>query len=277
MTQERIQHYLPSLFQRGISFINRARWVRSLTGGVSAAVITLVSIRRDRDAIQSVSYAGSPVKFRGHDEQALREVLVDQEYGFLTGLLSGISAPTILDVGAHIGTFAIWVFGVNSNSRVLSVEANPSTYQVAKLNSTATAKGRAKWQVIHGAAGAKDGEILFLSDTGPTMSHYICREGTVKVRCVSLTALIDRIAPGGLSIDLVKIDIEGSEEAFLFATPDALKRVDCLVIELHPQLCNSDQVRLLLEKYFDRIEEIDGRKSTKPLLYCRRTITAQAA
>ncbi|MCK5244957.1 MAG: hypothetical protein KAJ90_06775, partial [Desulfobacterales bacterium] len=71
--------------------------------------------------------------------------------------------------------------------------------------------------------------------------------------------------------------IEGSEEAFLCTSPDALKRVGSLVIELHPQLCDTDCVQLLLEEYFDHIEDIGGRKSTKPLLYCRRNVTAKRA
>lgn len=272
-----IRYHLPSLIRRGISFINRARRIKPFAGGVLPAIAILLRIRLDRNAIQSVSYGDTSVRFRGHDEQALYEVLVDEEYAFLADFIDSTPAPTILDVGAHIGTFAIWVFGVNAKAKVLSIEADPQTYRVTELNGTAFAKGGAEWQVIHGAAGSEDGSVLLLSDAGPSMSHHIDSDGTVEVRGISLTALLDKIAPSGASVDLVKIDIEGSEEAFLCTSPDALKRVGSLVIELHPQLCDTDCVQLLLEEYFDHIEDIGGRKSTKPLLYCRRNVTAKRA
>ena len=248
-----------------------------LAGGRAIAVSTLMRIRRDRDAIQSVSYDGTPVRFRGSDEQALCEVLVDREYAFLTNLLSATPVPTILDIGAHIGTFAIWVFSVNPKARVLSVEADPRTYWVTELNVAAFTEGGTDWQVIHGAAAGEDGGVLHLSDVGPSMSHHIDPHGTVEVHGKSLTRLLDRIAPDGASVDLVKIDIEGSEEAFLCAAPDALKRVKSLVIELHPQLCNTNRVQLLLEEHFGRIKDMGGRKSAKPLLYCWRNAAVPRA
>lgn len=240
------------------------------TGGFFLAVALLFRIRRDQSVIQSVSYGGIVVKFRGYDEQALYEVLVDEEYNFLSDFLGSTSVPLVLDVGAHIGTFAIWVFGSNEKAQVLSVEADPETYRVTELNCTAFVKEGADWRVIHGAAGSEDDSMLVLSDVGPSMSHHVGSDGTVEVRGISLTTLLDKLAPNGASVDLVKIDIEGSEEAFLCAAPDALKRVDSLVIELHPHLCDTNRVQLLIEECFGHIKDIGGRKSAKPLLYCRR-------
>lgn len=248
-----------------------------LAGGPAIAVSTLMRIRKDRDAVQSVFYDGTPVRFRGIDEQALREVLVDREYAFLTDFLSATPVPTILDIGAHIGTFAIWVFSVNAKARVLSVEADPRTYWVTDLNAAAFTEGGTDWQVIHGAAAGEDGDILHLLDAGPSMSHRIDPHGTIEVHGTSLTRLLDRIAPDGASVDLVKIDVEGSEEAFLCAAPEALKRVKSLVIELHPQLCDTNRVQLLIEEHFGRIKYVGGRKSAKPLLYCSRNAAARRA
>ena len=91
--------------------------------------MTLVRIRRDPKAIQLVFYCGVPVRFRGHEEAVLREILVDRDYGFLTDLLTATPEPTIIDVGSHIGIFPIWVYGINPQARVLSVEADPGTYE----------------------------------------------------------------------------------------------------------------------------------------------------
>lgn len=270
-----IRNQLSAFIQRAIHFVNKVRSMTPLAGGVLPAVVLLFRIRRDQSVIQSVSCGGIAVRFRGYDEQALYEVLVEEEYNFLTDFLNSTPAPLVLDVGAHIGTFAMWVFGTNANAQMLSVEADPATYRVIDLNCTAFVKEGADWQVIHGAAASEDGSVLLLSDTGPSMSHHVGSDGTVEVHGISLTTLLDKLAPNGASVDLVKIDIEGSEEAFLCTAPDALKRVDSLVIELHPHLCDTDRVQLLLEEYFDHIEDIGGRQSTKPLLYCRRNAREQ--
>lgn len=267
----------PSFVERGVSFYGRLRWMTPLAGGFMQAAAVLVRIRWDRNAVQSVPYGVGSVSFRGHDEQALREVLVDREYTFLTDLLAASPAPTILDLGAHIGTFAIWSLGVNPKARVFSIEADPGTYRVAEWNVAAFAKQGADWRVIHAAAGSEDGAKVRLSNAGPSMSHRIDPDGTVEVESVSLTTLLDRVAADGAPVDLVKIDIEGSEEALLCATPDALNRVTALVVELHPNLCDTARVEAVLARYFDRIDDIGGRKSTKPLLFCRRSTPGSAA
>lgn len=264
--------HLSSFLRRVINFIERTRMLKPLAGGTLAAISIILRIRRDHTAIQSVLYRGKTVKFRGHDEQAIREVLIDEEYAFLSNFVESTPTPKILDVGAHIGTFAIWVFGVNANARVLSIEADPQTFQLTERNADTFANEGIEWHVLHSAAGSEDGRLLFLSDTGPSMSHRIDSAGNIAVPGISLMALLDKIAPDGELVDLVKIDIEGSEEAFLCAAPDALKRIESLVIELHPQLCDTDHVQLLLGQYFGYIEKIGGRKSMKPLLYCRRRV-----
>jgi hypothetical protein len=98
------------------------------------------------------------------------------------------------------------------------------------------------------------------------MSHKVSAKGSVQVKGISLAALTE----GRGDIDLMKVDIEGAEEAFLCADPAALTPVKRLVIELHPQLCDTQRVRDVLQKAFSQIVEIHGRTSSKPLLYCRK-------
>ena len=88
-------------------------------------------------------------------------------------------------------------------------------------------------------------------------------------RVSALEALLEKTAPGGGVADLVKIDIEGSEEALLCVRPNLLKRVKALVIEQHPGLCDIKRVDATLKTHFDCIEEIGGRRSSKPLLFCQ--------
>jgi len=266
-----IKYRRTAIIKRILDFVYRTRKITPLSGSVLSSLRIRLFLLWNRDAIQTVPYLGKPVKFRGSDEQALYEVLVDDEYRFLTKILTLAPSPTIIDVGAHIGTFGIWSLGVNVNVQILSVEADPLTCQIAKNNAkNCTPQGANNWQVIHAAAGANDSDVLFLSDNGPSMSHRIDSSGTIPVQSISLKALLDKMSPGGECVDLVKIDIEGSEEAFLCADPDALQRISSLVVEIHPTLCDTHRVQNLLAECFDRVVSIDGRHSLKPLLYCQR-------
>lgn len=259
-----------SVSSRLASLHERITWLTPLAGSRVRALQLVVAMRLRQAAIHRAYFLGHPVDFRTHDAQALREVLVDLEYAFLVDLFEGQPSPTVLDVGAHIGTLPIWLFSLRPQARVLSVEADPETFKVLSRNTAMAAEGGAQWEVLHGAAGATQGEIVFLSNAGPSMSHRIDSSGTVPVPTMTLTALLDRIAGQGQNVDLLKVDIEGSEERFLCAAPEALRRVKSLVVELHPSLCNTERVEALLKQCFDDIRPIGGRMSTKPLLYCTR-------
>jgi FkbM family methyltransferase len=233
--------------------------------------VLLLRIRVFPKAIHEIRIRNRPVLFRPSDEEAIREVFVDEEYAFLREALCANEMPKILDVGAHIGTFAIWCLGEQPTACILSIEADPETFEVVCRNAKTFQKAGFQWSVLHGAAGARDGEILRLSISGPSMSHRISSDGGISVQSISLKALLDRIAPDGGAVDLLKVDIEGSEEAFLCEMPGALVRVNALVIELHSNLCDTQRVKSVLLAHFDHITAINSLQSKKPLLYCVRT------
>ncbi len=247
------------------------RWLTPLAGGLAAAAVVIARRRHDPHAALALTYQGAPLYFRGIDSDALEEVLSNGEYAFLRPYLQAAPAPRVLDVGAHIGTFALWAFGASPSARILSVEANADTLAVAQRTRTARGDAAARWDLVNRAAGARDGEMLpFLTD-GPSMSHRVAAGGDRTVEAISLATLLRRAGGADGTVDLMKVDIEGSEEAFLCAEPGLLARVGRLVIELHPGRCDTGRVRRVLAGAFDDIVEIAGRRSTKPLLYCRHS------
>jgi FkbM family methyltransferase len=259
-----------NLIQRGRIFLARVNWLSRLAGGRAAAVRLVLGMRRSPQATFQVTFQGMPVYFRPEDEQALREVLVDLEYDPLSEFLRAEQAPLVIDAGGHIGTFALWALSVNPGVRVLSVEADPDTFQVAEKNAAQAATRQADWQVMHAAAGADDSSVVSLSKTGPSMSHRIDPQGRIRVNTVSLPTLLARLLKDRDTLDLLKVDVEGSEEAFLCSNHDALSQVKTVMVELHPDLCDTERVKSVLEKHYDWITEITGRVSSKPVLLCRR-------
>lgn len=246
--------------------MTRVNALSPLAGGMLGAALLVLRIRMRPAGVHSAAYNGKPVLFRAADEMALREVLIDKEYDFLGERLKSIPAPKVIDIGAHIGTFAIWLAGVNAAAKVTCVEADPSTFELTQRNIDVHMPSAS---VLHRAGGADDESILRLSVEGPSMSHRVDANGRVEVRSLSLSTLVTMVAGPVGRIDLAKIDIEGSEEALLCADPSVLQRFDALVVELHPGLCDTVAVRALLDQHFATILDIGGRKSSKPLLYCQ--------
>ncbi|SCB62341.1 methyltransferase, FkbM family [Rhizobium aethiopicum] len=242
------------------------RWLTPLAGGPVAAARIIIRRKKNPLSLLEVKYDGKPLFFRGIDSNAIVEVLHEREYEFLDADLLSADSPRVLDVGAHIGTFAAWALRVNPHANILSVEADIHTFAVATKNASSR---HANWRVINFAASSADGKRLRFSTAGPSMSHRVSSEGDLEVQTITLQTLMDTI--GNLTeVDILKIDIEGSEEDFLCANPELLASVKCLVIELHPGICDTERVRKAISSHFKIVAEVPGRRSDKPLLLCRK-------
>lgn len=243
--------------------------MQSIQSGFFSTFLLLIRIHRNPYSVQTITYKEMKVNFRGHDEIAIKEVLVDAEYSFLGKSIKSNDKPLVLDVGANIGTFAIWVLSQQKNAIVTSIEANPNTYKILEKNIQSTSEGTT-WNAMWAAAG-REGETVYISNSGSPLSHRVLSKGEISVSTISLGEIINKICSEAKTemIDLMKIDIEGSEEDFICAEPMALKRVKEMVIELHPDSCDTEKVKLDLNEIYSDIKEIEGRLSSKPLLYCK--------
>ncbi|PLK68878.1 hypothetical protein C0V73_21155 [Rhizobium sp. TH135] len=250
---------------RSARLLEAMKNLKPFTGSWLAALRVVVLRKLRPDSLLKGSYRSQKFLFRRIDCNALFEVFGDNEYGFLQADIMGAQAPLVIDVGAHIGTFALWTLALNPRAQILSVEADPQTFGVLEHN---RALARGAWHTIHRAASDKNGETLLFSDDGPSMSHRVSATGRVEVQSIALEALLDT-AGQGREIDVLKIDIEGAEELFLAGKQKALSFVKCLVVELHPNLCDVDRVVETLRGRFDKIDYVGGRKSNKPLIVCR--------
>ena len=103
------------------------------------------------------------------------EVFVDQEYAFLADYLSDLSSPIILEIGAHISTFAQWGFLCCSQCSHCQCRGGSEHLGALERNIAAISSSSkfAGWPAIHAAAHATDGETIRLSEDGPSMSHRV--------------------------------------------------------------------------------------------------------
>jgi FkbM family methyltransferase len=140
------------------------------------------------------------------------------------------SPQTIVDVGAHIGIASILFARRYPLSRIIAVEPEPSNFALL-LKNIAPYKNI---QPICAALWKEAGEVSLGSSTvHPKGAFQITKNGRTRVRAVSIDALMREADIQ--SIDLLKIDIEGSEKE-VFDSCNWISRVRIIAIELHDRI-----------------------------------------
>jgi len=142
---------------------------------------------------------------------------------------------TVLDVGAHCGYFTLLLSKlVGPEGKVLAVEADPDNH--ALLEANLEANGAANVATVQGAAWSTAGETLPFTlcpeNTGDHRSYsWDSDREVVEVRSVA----IDDLASGLESVDLVKLDTQGTEHRALEGMRKTIERDHpSLVVEFWP-------------------------------------------
>jgi FkbM family methyltransferase len=215
-----------------------------------------------------------PFYARYRDWVALEEIALQQEYGFVTSLLHGKERPRVVDLGAHIGLFSLFVLGHFPSAVIHSVEASRETYEILRRNRKIN-EGLA-WEVHWAAMWDHDGEISFNDGEKASTGHHVDLSGTTgrrsNVPAISLSTLLKERVKS--DVDLLKVDIEGAEEAVLCEDPGLLRSVAALTAEIHPDRCNEQHVLDVLQDAYEYVYAVEGRRSSKPLVLAARTPAA---
>jgi FkbM family methyltransferase len=131
---------------------------------------------------------------------------------------------TVLDVGAHLGTYALPAAAIGAN--VIAVEASATNAELLRL--AASRNSFANLHVLHAAATAEPGTVSFkpLGPWGHILFESERAEGQ-KGATVEAVALDDVIRAHGCErIDLMKMDVEGFELDALAGLGTLLARDD---------------------------------------------------
>src|SRR5215467_7860528 len=176
---------------------------------------------------------------------------------------------TVLDIGAHIGGFAIIAArAVGPAGKVFAFEPVASNVELLRQNQILN---RLDWIVpVHAAAGRKNGFIdLFVSDTDTMWAttretwsdvlHHGTAPTHIKPQQVALTALDEFIREKSIeNIALMKIDVEAAEMDVLAGAAEVLASgiVEQLLIEIHGPAVKWEHVAALLERYGYQVSEI---------------------
>lgn len=123
----------------------------------------------------------------------------------------------ILDIGANVGSFALWAVRRWPGSRVRCFEPNPETFAILKRNIAGYGLIQPSNAAVYPSENAREAFFSrYAGDGEAGLTRYIgdtFREGVIKP-----SFEVDIIRPEALgSADLVKIDIEGGEAEVLAA------------------------------------------------------------
>jgi FkbM family methyltransferase len=161
----------------------------------------------------------------------------------------------------NIACFALRIFKCCPNTQISPVEAAGDTFAVLEANRRANPS--LNWEVLNFGVW-RDDELLTLVRREMSMGHRVIKgTGHNIVKGISLEALMYKL--GWEQIDVVKMDIEGGEEAVIPAAIDALRRTSYLVIEIHNDRINSRPVLSILQSLFTHHWQLNSRKSKKQL------------
>jgi len=169
------------------------------------------------------------VRIKTSDESVYRDILLQGEYDFDLPFFP----KTIIDAGANIGMSSIYFAHKYPEAKVIAIEAEASNFALLAQN----VRPYRNIIPVHAALWNHDGEIS-VCEPGPSIGAgnwaFITHEGPgVKVRAITMRTLLKEMLGG--SVDLLKMDIEGSEKE-VFESCDWISGARCMMIDLHDRI-----------------------------------------
>jgi FkbM family methyltransferase len=187
---------------------------------------------------QSITLFGKPFTLTDSESFLLiyKELFKDEIYQFTTVN----EAPYIIDVGANIGLSVLYFKFNHPNARVVAFEPDPITFEV--LSQNITTFGMNDVLLMNKAAWSSESKLRFFSGGagGTRLALDGDLEHVIDVESVRLRQYLNR------KVDLLKINIEGTETKVLDDCKDLLINVNRLFVAYHSFSKQEQQLGYLL-------------------------------
>ena len=172
------------------------------------------------------------------------------------------SSDVIIDIGAHIGTFAIKAASRVPEGMVHAIEASRETFNYLKVNA---ALNRNLNIVPHLLTVAdRDGEVTLHHDKG-SWGHSIMKQLSPRGERVKAVSLGGFMAANQINdVSFIKFNCEGAEFPILMTTPlDTLIRVRMMLVLYHLDLVEESSLAALLGRLSEAGFKTDVRNKRK--------------
>ena len=158
---------------------------------------------------------------------AFKEVFLDEDYK----VSQEVPPNVVVDLGSNVGASLIYFRLRYPQARLIGVEADPVTFARLRCN-VSQFRGI---EVVNAAVARESGITSFLRYPGSSWANSLIplwgpTEATVSVKATSLDDLFDNY--NLMSVDLLKIDIEGAEWQVLPSFRQ-LDKVRTIIGEVH--------------------------------------------
>jgi len=162
------------------------------------------------------------------------EVWYEKEYGNLK-FLQNKKSSTVIDIGANIGAFTIFVLNKYKDSCVYSYEPESVNFNLLKKNvenNNFSSRVSLNAKAVTGEIG--EASISIAGESSGLNSIKIIKEGR-RSEIVSCVTLEDVFITNKISFcNLLKIDCEGSEYDLLYNTPAKIfEIIEMIILERH--------------------------------------------
>jgi FkbM family methyltransferase len=151
----------------------------------------------------------------------------------------------IIDIGAHIGTFAVLAASKAPRGAVYAIEACQDTFNFLRIN--AALNGRANLHTRHLALSDRRGTCTLYHDAG-NWGHSVVRQLSDRSETVECCTLPQFFEETGIRrCSFMKFNCEGAEFPILLASPaDVLRRVRMMLVLYHCDLWTTNSMEDLL-------------------------------
>lgn len=167
-----------------------------------------------------------PVRINSGDFGVVREIFGSRCYDYADWI---DRSRRFLDLGANEGLFSLYALAADPANRVTAVEAQPSLCERQRANLRSNG-WEARARVICGLAGGSNRQLEALAETAPGV--------------VNMEALLAEL--GG--VDVLKVDIEGSEFALFEDCQAWIDRVHYIAMEVHHDCGDSQALQRRLRE-----------------------------
>jgi FkbM family methyltransferase len=139
-------------------------------------------------------------------------------------------APRILDCGANVGLASLFFHRLYPKARITAFEADPALFDILSGNLRVNAAGAV--EARHAALWTSTGTLTFQCE-GSDSGMISALPGAVNGRATTVPSLRLRDVLAEGPVDLLKLDIEGAEDAVLADCEPVLHTVKAIVMDLH--------------------------------------------
>lgn len=162
-------------------------------------------------------------RFNRGDLQGIREVWFAEVYK-----LPFPSPPgAFLDFGANIGLTTLWMATHYPFSRIIAVEPDHENATILDRN---LKRNGISAEIIEAAIGPSDGTVYFQKSSWSNLGH-VAEEG-IPVHMLCVGSLLKEHNVNDVAV--VKVDIEGAEQALFLGPSDWMTYVKAMTVEFHP-------------------------------------------